>query len=52
MVKELYPFQVIGRDFLVMRNNAILADDMGTGKNSGNRQDTRENSEHLEKSEF
>jgi len=31
-VIELYPFQEIGRDFLALRNNAILADDMGLGK--------------------
>ena len=28
----LLPFQEIGRDFLVLRPNAILADDMGSGK--------------------
>lgn len=29
---KLLPFQEIGRDFLALRNNAILADDMGLGK--------------------
>ena len=29
---KLMPFQELGRDFLVLRNNAILADDMGLGK--------------------
>ena len=29
---HLLPFQEIGRDFLVLRPNAILADDMGLGK--------------------
>ena len=29
---RLLPFQELGRDFLVLRNNAILADDMGLGK--------------------
>lgn len=28
----LKPFQEVGRDFLALRANAILADDMGTGK--------------------
>lgn len=29
---KLMPFQEIGRDFLTLRQNAILADDMGLGK--------------------
>lgn len=29
---KLLPFQETGRDFLALRNNAILADDMGLGK--------------------
>lgn len=29
---KLMPFQEIGRDFLALRQNAILADDMGLGK--------------------
>lgn len=29
---KLLPFQEVGRDFLALRNNAILADDMGLGK--------------------
>lgn len=29
---KLLPFQEIGRDFLALRENAILADDMGLGK--------------------
>lgn len=31
-MKKLYPFQIVGKDFLASRRNAILADDMGLGK--------------------
>jgi len=30
--KRLYPFQEVGREFLVLAREAILADEMGTGK--------------------
>ena len=30
--EKLYPFQIPGRDFLVMAQNAILGDEMGSGK--------------------
>jgi len=31
-IDKLYPFQIVGRDFLASRKSAILADDMGLGK--------------------
>lgn len=30
--EKLYPFQIPGRDFLVMARNAVLGDEMGSGK--------------------
>jgi SNF2 family DNA or RNA helicase len=30
--EKLYPFQIPGRDFLVMAQNAVLGDEMGSGK--------------------
>lgn len=31
-VKRLYPFQLVGREFLTLAGDALLADEMGTGK--------------------